>query len=124
MHSFSYDESQALLTVVQQGYWSIADFRAFEHDFLIQHARIRVKRRSYKVLADCRDYPVQPPEIGAAFGVLFEKLMGENKGPYAIVAASALNKMQARRALPFPNIQIFTDLDEAKSWLSGEALPN
>jgi len=32
MYSFSYDEGRALLTAVQQGYWSMADFRAFERD--------------------------------------------------------------------------------------------
>lgn len=117
MHSFSYDEGRALLTIVQQGYWSMADFREFERDFLAWHARIRLKRKSYRVLADCRDYPVQSVEIGEAFGILFDKLMPQNDAPYAIVVASMLNKLQARRALPFANIQLFSDLNEARDWL-------
>jgi hypothetical protein len=117
MHSFSYDEDRAVLTVVQQGYWSMADFRAFERDFLIWHARIRKQRKNYRVLADCSDFPVQSAEIGEAFGALFTTLRPENDAPYAIVVASMLNKLQARRALPFANIELFSDLREAQDWL-------
>lgn len=117
MYSFSYDEDHALLTVMQRGYWSIAIFRDFERDFLTQHAQIRARRNSYRVLADCRDYPVQSAEIGEAFGVLFNTLMAENTAPYAIVIGSMLNKIQARRALPFANIRLFSDLREANDWL-------
>jgi len=63
MHSLSYDEGRALLTAVQQGYWSMADFRAFERDFRAHDASIRAKRRSYRVLALCHDFPVQSAEI-------------------------------------------------------------
>ncbi|MFA5966414.1 MAG: hypothetical protein WC804_20545, partial [Sphingomonas sp.] len=76
-----------------------------------------LKRKSYRLLADCRDYPVQSVEIGEAFGILFDKLMPQNDAPYAIVVASMLNKLQARRALPFANIQLFSDLNEARDWL-------
>jgi|EndMetStandDraft_4_1072995.scaffolds.fasta_scaffold273760_2 hypothetical protein len=117
MHSFSYDEGSALLTIVQQGYWSMADFRDYERDFLTWHERIRKRRKNYRVLADCRDYPVQSAEIGEAFGALFNTLMAQNDAPYAIVVASMLNKLQARRALPFANIQLFSDLREAQDWL-------
>lgn len=117
MHSFSYDEDRALLTVVQQGYWSMADFRSYEREFLDRHAEIRKKQRHYRVLADCRDYPVQSGEVTDAFGAMFTTLMAENSARYAIVAASTLNKIQARRALPFANIQLFTDFNEAMAWL-------
>jgi hypothetical protein len=117
MFSFSYDAARVLLTVVQSGYWSMSVFRDFEREFLIHHDRIRLTRRSYRVFADCRDYPVQSTEIGEAFGKLFGKLMSENKGHYAIIAASTLNKIQAKRAIPQPNVQVFSDTDEAMEWL-------
>lgn len=117
MFSFSYDPTRVLLTVVQKGYWSMPVFRDFERDFLRNHDRIRLTRKCYRVFADCRDYPVQPTEIGEAFGTLFLKLMDENKGHYAIIAASTLNKIQAKRAIPHPNVQVFSDADEAMDWL-------
>jgi hypothetical protein len=120
MYSFSYDEGRTLLTVVQAGYWSIEEFREFEREFLAQHEKIRRRHKSYRVLAECRDYPVQSAEIGQAFGVLFEKLMAENKAHYAILTSSALNKIQAKRALPYDNIEFFADEAEAMAWLFEE----
>ena len=117
MFSFSYDRGRVLLTVVQKGYWSMDVFRDFERDFLLQHDRIRIAHKDYRVFADCREYPVQSTEIGEAFGKLFLKLMAENKGHYAIIAASTLNKIQAKRAIPQPNVQVFSDTEEAMEWL-------
>lgn len=117
MFSFSYDPGRVLLTVVQKGYWSMPVFRDFEREFLVQHDKIRIAHRNYRVLADCREFPVQSTEIGEAFGKLFAKLMDENKGHYAILAASTLNKIQAKRAIPQTNVQVFSDPDEAMEWL-------
>jgi hypothetical protein len=117
MFSFSYDPERVLLTVVQKGYWSMDVFRDFERNFLLQHDRIRSAHQNYRVFADCREYPVQSSEVGEAFGKLFMKLMTENKGYYAIIAASTLNKMQAKRAIPQPNVQVFSDTEEAMEWL-------
>lgn len=117
MFSFSYDPERILLTVVQKGYWTIPVFREFEKEFLALHDKIRVQSRNYRVIADCRDYPVQSTEIGEAFGKLFMKLMDQNKGHYAIIAASTLNKMQAKRAIPQANVQVFSEMDEAMEWL-------
>ncbi|HEY1124822.1 MAG TPA: hypothetical protein VGE65_04260 [Sphingobium sp.] len=117
MFSFSYDPERVLLTVVQKGYWSMAVFRDFERDFLVQHDKIRIAHKNYRVFADCREYPVQSIEIGEAFSKLFMKLMDENKGHYAIVVASTLNKIQAKRAIPQPNVQAFSDPEEAMEWL-------
>lgn len=118
MFDFSYDPDENLIRLVQQGYWSLADFRAFESEFITLHMTIRKVHCDYRVLADCRDFPVQSPEIGEAFGQLFATIMAESKGRYAIVASSILNKLQAKRTLPQPHIQVFTDPDEAMAWLS------
>ena len=117
MFSFSYDPGRILLTVVQRGYWSMPVFRDFEREFLSNHGRIRLTRKHYRVLSDCRDYPVQSTEVGEAFGELFGKLMAENGAHYAIIAASTLNKIQAKRAIPQANVQVFSDVDEAMAWL-------
>ncbi len=125
MFSFSYDPGRALLTVVQKGYWTIAEFRDFEREFLAHHDRIKLARKSYRVLADCRDYPVQSSQIGEAFGQMFGKLMAGNAGHYAIIAGSTLNKIQAKRAIPQPNVQVFSDTEEAMTWLfSDGSLPD
>lgn len=117
MFDFSYDPDRNLMHLVQEDYWSLADFRAFESEFTKLHTTIRRTNQNYRVLADCRHFPVQSAEISEAFGAFFDMIMAENKGHYAIVVGSMLNKLQAKRALPQPHVQIFTDPDEAMTWL-------
>jgi hypothetical protein len=125
LFQFSYDPDQILLHVVQQGYWSMPVFRDFAAEFLRRHDEIRQRHRSYRVMADCRDYAVQSAEIGQAFATLFETLMAQNRGHYAILAATTLNKLQAKRALPQDNVQVFTDWDDAMAWLLADgSLPD
>jgi hypothetical protein len=121
----SYDPSRILMSVVQQGYWSVPEFRKFEAEFLKLHNDIRKQHRNYRVMADCRDFSVQSSEVGEAFGILFEKLMVENKGHYAILVQTSLNKLQAKRAIPQPNVKVFTNWDEAMVWLfANDSLPD
>jgi len=120
MFSFSYDPGRVLLTIVQQGYWSMAEFRDYEREYLAQHARIRLHNGNYRVLADCRQYPVQSADVGEAFAILFGKLTNENRGHCAILTPSALSRIQAKRAIPSANVQFFPDTEEATTWLFAE----
>lgn len=117
MFDFSYDPDRNLMRLVQEDYWSLANFRAFESEFMKRHTSIRRTSPNYRVLADCRHFPVQSAEISEAFGAFFDMIMAENKGHYAIVVGSILNKLQAKRALPQAHVQVFTDPDEAMIWL-------
>lgn len=123
MYNFSYDATRVLLTVVQQGYWSMQMFRDYECDYLAHHESIRRQHRTYRVIADCRDYPVQSTEVSAAFALLFDRLMRENKGRCAIITPSALNKMQAKHAIPYENVRVFPDTAQAKDWLFSDDSP-
>jgi hypothetical protein len=40
-----------------------------------------------------------------------------NGGPIALIAGSMLNKMQAERVFPYPNVRVFLDSDAAREWL-------
>jgi len=116
-YSFAYDEGRALLTVTQRGYWSIETFRAYEREFLHWHDKISTQRCNYRVFSECAEFKVQSNEVAAAFAVLFAKLMDQNHGHYAIIAGSALNRIQAKRVIPHPNVEVFTNRDEAMAWL-------
>lgn len=120
MFSFSYDPDRVLLTITRSGYWTLQIFRDFEREFLGYHYKIRTQHRSYRVLSDCRDYPVQSQEIGEAVATSSGNILSENKGHYAIVTNSMLSTLQARRALPQDNVRIFPDMDEAMIWLFEE----
>lgn len=117
MYNFAYDADRVLLTIVQKGYWSLPVFRGFEQEFVQHHNKIRLKRKCYRVLADCRGFAVQSTEIGDGFAAFYEPLLSQNKGPFAIVTASMLSKIQVKRALPQPHVQVFAEMDEAMDWL-------
>jgi hypothetical protein len=120
MFSFSYDEERRLLSLSQQGYWPMSVFRDYEQAYLAHHMQILRAHKDYRAIADCRDYPVQSTEVSAAFAQLFDRLIAENKGRYAVVTSSTLNKMQARRAMPQDNVGVFSERDEAIAWLFEE----
>lgn len=116
-YSFSYDEQRIFLTVTQAGYWSMETFERYKQDYLAWHSQIRSRHRHYRVFAECSDYPVQSIEVGEAFHALFQKLMDENRGHVAIMVGSSLNKLQAQRVLPQPNVKVFIDSEAAMTWL-------
>ncbi len=123
--SFSYDEQRILLMITQSHYWSLDTFLRYKQEFLAVHEKIRTRRRHYRVFADCTDYPVQSNEVVEAFAGFFNTLMNENKGHYAIIAGSTLNKMQVQRVIPQSNVKVFTDRDAAMAWLfEPGSLPN
>lgn len=122
--SFSFDENRILLLLTQSGYWSLETFNRFEEEFLALHADIHSRHGHYRVLSDCTDFLVQSNEVSQAFEILFADLMNENRGRYAIIVGSALNKMQARRVLPQPHVNMFTDIERAMTWLfESDSLP-
>jgi hypothetical protein len=118
-YQFSYDEDRTLMTIVQNGYWSMETFHAFEAEFLAWHRKIFARHKDYRVIAECADFQVQSTEVGLGFAGLFERLMAEYRGRYAIIAGSAMNKLQARRVIPHANVQIFTkeEHEQAMAWL-------
>lgn len=116
-YSFSYDEQRMLLTLTQRGYWSLETFDRYKREFLSWHDKIRIRRRNYRVFSDCANYPVQSNDVGEAFGIFFSNLMKENKGHYAIIAGSTLNKIQVQRLIPQPNVKVFTEGEAAMAWL-------
>jgi hypothetical protein len=116
-YSFSYDEPQILLMITLNGYWSLDTFNSYRQEYLAWHDKIRTRHRHYRAFGDCVNYPVQSNEVGQAYVALFSKLMSENRGYNAILAASALNKMQAQRVIPQPNVKVFTERKTAMDWL-------
>ncbi len=118
-YQFAYDDDRAFMTIVQNGYWSMETFHAFEAEFLARHRTICAMRRDYRVIAECADFQVQSIEVGLGFAALFERIMAEYRGRYAIIARSTMNKLQARRFIPYANVQIFTqaEREQAMAWL-------
>lgn len=120
MFRTSYDEARRLLTAELKGFWDMPMFMAYQSELRALHARIRVRHGNYRFLAESAEFAVQSPEIGMAFERLADDLSSSNMGPFAIVAGTRINKMQAQRVLRKPNLRVFMDRDEAMTWLFDE----
>jgi hypothetical protein len=112
MYRINFDEDERTLRLLLTGLWTRAIFDAFAADF-----RAALRRDGpFVILSDCRGYPVQSSEVGVAWA----GLLGEDsaiRSPYAVVAGSMLNKLQAERALTVPTLRVFLDMAEARAWL-------
>lgn len=117
MYQIAFDPTRLLLHLVLQNYWTTETFEAFAAEMRAHHNRIFRQHKSYLSLCDARQFLVQSAEISTEFEALFAAILAENHGRFAIIAASALNSLQAKRALPQPNVQLFTDENKALSWL-------
>ncbi|SDD22269.1 hypothetical protein SAMN05444678_110147 [Sphingomonas sp. YR710] len=115
-----YDDARRLLTAELKGFWDMRTFTAYQSELRALHAKIRVRHGNYRFLAESSEFAVQSPEISMAFEQLANDLSSGNKGPFAIVAGTRINKMQAQRVLPTPNLRVFMDRDEAIAWLFEE----
>lgn len=117
MFKFDFDPDLVLLRIVQSDYWEMEEFQRFAAEYRNWHRLIGQRHPSYRVISDCTDFPVQSAEVGAAFAQFSEEIMADIQGRFAILAKSMMNKMQAKRAIPQPNVQVFFDRDEAMAWL-------
>ena len=117
MFIFNYDPDRVLLEIVQTEYWTPPMVEDFNREFLAHHLKIRAADQNYRVLADCTHFPVQSSETSATASAFFARIMAENQGRYAILAGSVLNKIQAKRAITHPRVEIFLDRNQAMAWL-------
>lgn len=112
-----WDSEMAVLRVMQQGFWSMADFQAYLAQLSMHHERLMRTRGRYRMLSDCANFPVQSAEVTEAFRIQFTKLHFGHSIRCAIIAGSTLNKLQASRALPQSQVRTFLDRTQALAWL-------
>ena len=112
-----WDPEAAVLRVMQQGFWSMADFQAFHAQFSAHHERLMRTHGRYRILSDCENFPVQSAEVAEGFRTRFMRFLAENPGRCAIVAGSVLNKLQARLVLPQSQVRTFLHRAQALAWL-------
>lgn len=117
MYSFSYDPDRALMYVVKKGYWSLDKFHAFETDFLAHHRETIKKQPDYRLFGDCTEYSVQSVEVSEAYTQFFDIFSQINRNRFAILVSSILAKMQAKHAMSHDIVEVFTDREEAMTWL-------
>jgi len=116
MYEIDYEESAQTLHLRLTGFWTEATMASFKNEFMLLTQRLVRAKANFVVLSDCREYPVQSPEIMIAWA----DILGAKPAvtvPYAIIVGSMLNKLQAERGLIAPNVKIFTSIEAGKAWL-------
>lgn len=117
MYNIEYDPGSKILKIHQSGFWTEETMNMFIEALRAQMASLARAKRSFVVLSDCRDYPVQSAEIVE----IWSRILGPAPivtVPYAVVAGSVMNKLQAERALTAPNVGVFIDIGAALEWLA------
>lgn len=106
-----------LLRIALRGFWTIETFNAYARDCGIAIQTLVARHGRFDTLGDCNDFPIQGPDVSAAF----EKLKAlSDKTPQnriAIVTASALSRMQAERLVGNAHSRIFASEAAALEWL-------
>jgi len=124
MYRIEFDEAQVLMTLTLEGHWTLDEFRAYEAEFLAVTRDIRKRHRAFRILSESTNFPVQSAEVAGAFTQSIGAVVRGDEGPVALVVGSMLNKMQAERVFPYPNVRVFLGEDEARAWLFRDgALP-
>lgn len=110
-------EDPPLLRIALRGFWTLDTFNAFFEE-LGQAGRSLVARHGrFDMLSDCCDFPVQGPEVSAAFLELKQASPVASGNRVAIYTPSALGRIQAERLLGNPDCKIFASETAALEWL-------
>ena len=114
------DERAGIVRLVLRGFWTLADFQAFEAGLSDSVGRARRHHAVIGLFSDSTAFKIQSSEVGDAFARAMGLGDSVHSGPSAIVVGSMLNKFQAERALGSSRVRIFTDFDEAERWVGTE----
>jgi len=120
--SISYSRAERTLSWRMAGFWDLEDVGAFllaMRDIVVP---LGPPPLLMKGLCDSREFPVQAPAVADALTNVNTLAQRTRRGPTAIVVGSMLNKLQAQRSLPDPLLEVFLDIDEARSWLAAQPL--
>jgi stage II sporulation SpoAA-like protein len=117
-YSIQASTDSTLLRIALRGFWTIATFDAFTaesgraiHAILARHGR-------FDMLSDCDDFPVQGPDVSAAFQQLRDSSQEASGNRMAVYTRSALGRIQAERLLGSPDCRIFESEAAALEWLA------
>jgi hypothetical protein len=124
-HKFevAFDSNRQLLRWRMQGFWTMTDVAAFRKAMGAAVGPLGPPPHEYDGLCDSRDFQVQTGPVSAALGEIdrIGTAARRDRGRFAIVVGSVINKLQAERTLKGNGIRVFLTIDEAEAWLQDKA---
>ncbi|MFV0625536.1 STAS/SEC14 domain-containing protein [Sphingomonas sp. ac-8] len=115
MYRVDIDSAHRLVTVTLRGFLTIAEAEAYMAELRTAHARTPALRGDFRMLLDLRDAMLPSREVLAVFRERHAALPHASR--LALVTASALTRLQARRAIPHPALAFFDTPEAARAWL-------
>jgi len=106
-----------LLRVAMRGFWTMDTFNAYVRDCGAAMHKLIARHGRFDMLSECNDYPIQGPDVSAAFERL--KDMGDQtaQNRIAVVTSSALGRLQAERLIGNQHSRVFGSEAAALEWL-------
>jgi hypothetical protein len=106
-----------LVRVVMRGFWTMETFGAYMRDCGAAMQGLVARHGRFDTLSDCNDFPIQGPDVSAAFEQLKALSDKTPQNRIAIVTASALSRLQAERLVGNAHSRIFASEAAALEWL-------
>ena len=123
MFTISYDEERAFVRVAGTGTWSPVALAQFALEARRIEAHHLVGRRDVRILGDTRLMTVQPEPVALLCRAIVTRLLAKPGMRIALIATSALVKMQLDRTYAGLAVSIFSTEAEALAYLQGPDLP-
>lgn len=119
MQSASFDIQRQphgdLVTSTLAGFFKVADVAAYA-DRVEQAIRACIQRRGhYRMILDVSGCAIQSQDVIAAFIGHVQKMPAARRS--AVVVGSSIVRMQIRRVMTRPNVEVFETLADAVAWV-------
>jgi hypothetical protein len=124
MFTIAYDEERAFVRVAGTGTWSPVALAQFALEARRIEARHLVGRRDVRILGDARAMTVQPEPVALLCRTIVSRLLAKPGLRVALIASSALVKLQLMRTYEGLAVGIFATEEEALAYLEVPEVPD
>ncbi|MBY0519969.1 MAG: STAS/SEC14 domain-containing protein [Sphingomonas sp.] len=116
---FDTDPAKKLLRIRLSGTFSVADVEQMDLERKGAIGTLRCRFNDHRVLIDVSRCDLSTPDVAEALQAAIGNPVFR-AGKCAMVVASALIRMQARRVVNRPDMRFCTSVEEAEAWLIGD----
>lgn len=121
MMDIATDRQRGLLRLQLAGFWSAEDFDKFKRTYTHALADLGMAPNQHVILVDLREATLQTQALIADVQA-FMANFGNRARRIALVAASALARMQTKRLAIRTDIVLFATMEAAEEWLFEKAV--
>lgn len=122
MYEIKENPTSPVLEVECAGFWSMEEADSFMMAFRAASDKLRDRTSVLNVIMDGSGCAVQSPAVMEKLDTFYKSVLRCEGDRIAIISRSTLLKMQTERLLNNDRIRGFVSIDEARDWISSNAL--